>query len=327
MECSFKDPKFEYCKLVNDGSRCSNYPKCEIKRDKLLKHMKCKIIVLQGVPASGKSTYARQVAENNSDYVIVSRDSIRESRGIYWIPDQENYISDIEEFEVRSAIKHDLIPIIDATNLNPKTIEKWNKIAEELEVPIEFKKFEITYQEALDRDKERAKNGERSVGKKTLDIFFTKYFPELIGDSRLMKPIEGKKRQVVLCDLDGTLAIHTGRNPFDYSKIPTDKIDERLKSVLKHLNYDIIFVSGREGTDECRKLTERWLAYNFGGEISLKMRRKGDFRPDEVVKAEIYHNEIEPYYEVIAVFDDRDKVVKMWRDLGILCCQVYYGDF
>ena len=60
---------------------------------------------------------------------------------------------------------------------------------------------------------------------------------------------------------------------------------------------------------------------------SILMRKQGDFRPDEEVKLEIYYNEIEPRYNVIAVFDDRDKVVKMWRENGLMCCQVYYGDF
>ena len=57
------------------------------------------------------------------------------------------------------------------------------------------------------------------------------------------------------------------------------------------------------------------------------MREKGDHRGDEIVKKEIYDNQIKPIYDVMCVFDDRDKVVKMWRDEGLLCCQVYYGDF
>jgi hypothetical protein len=57
------------------------------------------------------------------------------------------------------------------------------------------------------------------------------------------------------------------------------------------------------------------------------MRTEGDHRSDDIVKKEIYEKRIAPWYDVVAVFDDRDKVVKMWRDLGLLCCQVYYGDF
>ena len=88
--------------------------------------------------------------------------------------EQESYISDIEEFEIRSAIKHKLNPIIDATNLNPKTVAKWKALAEELNVDIEFKLFEIDFATALERDSKR----ERSVGKKVLERFFKDYFPD-----------------------------------------------------------------------------------------------------------------------------------------------------
>ena len=57
------------------------------------------------------------------------------------------------------------------------------------------------------------------------------------------------------------------------------------------------------------------------------MRATGDFRPDSVVKEEIYNNHIKDNYYVAGVFDDRDSVVKLWRDLGLTCFQVYYGDF
>ena len=77
---------------------------------------KREIIVLQGPPACGKSTYARELHKKNQNYVIVSRDNIREARGDYWIPAQEDYISAIEEFEIRKAIEMELTPIIDATN-------------------------------------------------------------------------------------------------------------------------------------------------------------------------------------------------------------------
>jgi hypothetical protein len=55
-----------------------------------------------------------------------------------------------------------------------------------------------------------------------------------------------------------------------------------------------------------------WLCENFDSENwELQMRKKNDYRPDEVIKEEIYHNNIEPIYNVIAVFDDRQKVCDM----------------
>lgn len=286
------------------------------------------IIVLTGVPASGKSTWAKEYASNHLDTVIVSRDEIREATGKYWVPDRENYISEVEEFQIRSAIKNNLNVIIDATNLNSKTVEKWNNLAAELNQKIEFKPFFIDFKTALERDQSRS----RQVGKKVLINFFSKYFPEeLINyykDTRTFVVYDESKKDCILVDIDGTVAIHQGRSPYDLSKVSEDLPNIPLFKILKSLNdqgYPIIFVSGRE--DICRKDTETWLNQNFPNWDQLLMRKKDDFRKDCIVKEEIYHTLIEPKYNVIAVFDDRNQCVDMWRKLGLLCNQVYYGDF
>lgn len=296
-----------------------------------------KILVLQGVPASGKSTFAKSLVLKDKSYVIVSRDAIREARGDYWIPEHEDYISDIEEFEIRSAIKHNLNPIIDATNLNPKTIAKWKNLAEELNVNIEFKMFEIDFATALERDSKR----ERSVGKKVLERFFRDYFPDQLKvyytDDRLKGPFylyNDEKEDCIIADLDGTVCLHDGRNPYDLTRVSEDIPNYPLVQFLKELicNKHIIFLSGREETNQCRQDTINWLTENicspdFGYKWELLMRDKNNFEPDEVIKERIFHKEIEPKYNIIAVFDDRDKVVKMWRSLGLLCNQVYWGNF
>ena len=286
------------------------------------------IIVLTGVPASGKSTWAKEYASEHLDTVIVSRDEIRQATGKYWVPDRENYISEVEEFQIRSAIKNNLNVIIDATNLNPKTVEKWNNLAVELNQKIEFKPFFIDFKTALERDQSRS----RQVGKKVLISFFSKYFPEeLINyykDTRTFVSYDESKKDCILVDIDGTVAIHQGRSPYDLSKVSEDLPNVPLFKILKSLNnqgYPIIFVSGRE--DICRKDTETWLNQNFPDWDQLLMRKKDDFRKDCIVKEEIYHTLIEPKYNVIAVFDDRNQCVDMWRKLGLLCNQVYYGDF
>ena len=64
-----------------------------------------KIIVLVGVPASGKSTWALDYySKHKGDSVIVNRDSIRYGRGEYWVPSQEKYIDDVEYSSVRSGL-------------------------------------------------------------------------------------------------------------------------------------------------------------------------------------------------------------------------------
>lgn len=298
-----------------------------------------KIIVLQGVPGSGKSTWAAEFAKEHKDYVIVCSDSIREATGIYWVPEREGYITDVELDSVIAALKNNLNVIIDATNLNPKTIAKWDAVSNKYNCDIEYRLFEIDYEEAVRRDSERGKNGGRSVGEKTIQYFFKNYFPDKLvkRDDRPMAEYDPEKEDVIVCDIDGTVALHNGRNAYDLSRIKEDTFDPRMKRLLACLNKSmkIIFVSGREGTDQCKQDTCDWIIENFSGNISesnrilweIHFRKEGDYRNDAIVKEEIYKEHIKPYYNIITVFDDRNRVVDMWRKNGILCSQVYYGDF
>ncbi len=135
----------------------------------------------------------------------------------------------------------------------------------------------------------------------------------------------------IIVDIDGTLAIHQGRSPYDLTKVSEDGFIYHLWYLIKDQN--IIFLSGREGKEQVRKDTIEWLK-KYTGIIHddfymdrLIMRTEGDQRNDAIIKAEIYDKIIEPHFNIIAVFDDRDRVVKMWRDKGLFTCQVNYGDF
>ena len=304
-----------------------------------------KIIVLQGPPACGKSTKAKALLNQYGvdKAVIVCRDSIREACGEYWVTSREDYITDLEVFAVKNALARDLIPIIDATNLNPKTIAKWKKIAEEYKADIEWIEVVVPYSEALKRDSNPGRT--RPVGKKVLRSFYTRYYPDLIApmtDERLMVEFTANKPKAIIVDIDGTIALRDNRSPFDYNKAYSDKADHRmahlLKSLIRDCEYKVIFVTGREDIGDCRRITTSWLNDNIypvqghNGFVpvsnwELLMRTEGDNRSDDIVKKEIYEKRIAPQYDVVIVFDDRDKVVKMWRDLGLLCGQVYYGDF
>lgn len=291
--------------------------------------MENKIIVLQGPPASGKSYFAKELAKAGTPYVIVNRDSIREGRGEYWIPEQEDYISDMEEYAVRSAIKRNLIPIIDATNLNPKTIEKWENLAKELNCEIEYKKFYVPFKTALERDEQR----DRPVGKKVLKRFYTQYFyddfiKEIRDNVVIRDPVVGIPACIIF-DIDGTIAYHQERLPFEWEKLDTDLFDSRIKHLLYRimiLGVKIIFLTGRP--ESVKKSTEEWLNKNIPEiEFSLIMRDSKDFRSGEIVKKELWEKHVEPYYNTLCVFEDSNKCVEMWRDLGLLTCQVANGDY
>lgn len=141
------------------------------------------------------------------------------------------------------------------------------------------------------------------------------------------------KKKIYICDLDGTVCLHTHRSPYDEMRCDTDEpnhfVVENIKQLYTHGSH-IIFLSGRH---ECsRQKSEEWIHKYINIESpELYMRADGDNRPDTVIKEELYLAHIEPYYEVTMVYDDRTKVVDMWRNkLGLPCFQVVTpkeGDF
>lgn len=134
----------------------------------------------------------------------------------------------------------------------------------------------------------------------------------------------------IIVDVDGTVALHFNRSPFDWSRVGEDVPNRHVIHIVEavaNTGVDVIFCSGR--SDICRSATERWLAENIPGinPAALFMRSDGDYRPDHVIKAEIFERDIRPQYNIVAVFDDRDQVVEMWRSLGLTCLQVAPGNF
>lgn len=129
--------------------------------------------------------------------------------------------------------------------------------------------------------------------------------------------------KIVICDLDGTLALLNGRNPYDASTCENDLLNEVVADIIKERN--VILVSGRE--DKFRVQTELFLAKHGIKYMNLFMRKQGDFRKDSVIKREIYEQHIKDKYEVHFVLDDRNQVVQLWRELGLKCLQVADGNF
>lgn len=139
--------------------------------------------------------------------------------------------------------------------------------------------------------------------------------------------------RAIIVDLDGTVALkHPGRGHFDWDKVGLDypnwAVIEVVVAVIAQ-GYDPIFVSGR--MEQCRQDTKVWLLghglWEDDYDAALFMRPDGDHRSDDIVKLEIFDREIRHNYAVLGVFDDRNKVVAMWRSIGLTVFQVAPGDF
>ena len=137
--------------------------------------------------------------------------------------------------------------------------------------------------------------------------------------------------KAIICDLDGTLALLQDRNPYD----PTsgdDLLNYPIANILQVYDnqtlfkVDLLLLTGRE--EKYRDHTKMWLTgHNITHYSELFMRTTGDRRKDFIIKSEMYNKNIKDKYDVLFVLEDRDQVVKMWREVGLTCLQVAYGDF
>lgn len=290
-----------------------------------------KIIMLKGLPASGKSTWAKEKINENSNYIRINKDDIRESITGKWTSKKEKNVISIRNSLIKTGISLGKNVIIDDTNLNPKHEQTLKTLAQELGVEFEVNDsfLKVPVEECVERDIKR----DKSVGYK---VIYKMYYDYLYQDpSKKIVNSSNKKRRCVICDIDGTLAHnYGGRNIYDLTRVKEDTPDPLVCAVLDGLDstfgidyLDIIIVSGRE--DDCRKETEEWLYHNMIPYKALYMRKSGDKRDDAIVKEEIYKEFIEPEYCVLGVIDDRNKVVRMWEKLGVKVMKVggLYNEF
>lgn len=296
-----------------------------------------KIILTRGLMASGKSTWAKEMAKDPRN-ARVSRDDIRlmTQDTAYGGPIDEDLVTKIETESVKAILNAGRTPIVDAMHLYQRQINRWQRFG----YPVEIVTFDgIDLPELLFRNESRPGVVPEHVVREKFDRFTIK------GSGGSLKPVKlspedfevasfepyvpnTRHPAAFIFDIDGTLAHMDGkRSPYDYTKVGGDSVDEAVRSVLVQLNetYWIQIVSGRN--EDCRDVTEAWLRDNFIPYDTLHMRASNDVRPDSVVKHEILMRNIAPNFEVVGVFDDRNSVVNMWRSAGIKCFQVQEGDF
>lgn len=137
------------------------------------------------------------------------------------------------------------------------------------------------------------------------------------------------KPSAILVDVDGTISIRNGRGPFEWHLLSSDVpflAVTGLINDLVSLGQLVIFVSSRE--ERLRPQTLEFIEKHIHGSHLLLMRPNGDSRPDDVIKREIFLNQISENFNIRFVLEDRDQVVKLWRtEFGLPTFQVNYGNF
>ena len=284
---------------------------------------KLKLLILRGLPASGKSTHAKELVEKG--WICVEKDVIRlDGRlfkdGLYNHKrgDEANVLKERNRL-IREALGAGRNVVSSDTNLNPKHITGLTAIAREFGASVEQRDFlDVPLAELIERDAKREKPvGEQVIRGMFHDFVktmptFLKYDPDL--------PF------VVVSDLDGTLT--TGpkdRSPYEWLKVGQDEPNLGVMHTLDGITligYAKLFIfSGRDGI--CRPQTEDWLERHDVEYDKLVMRAEGDNRSDALVKSEFIEEHIKGKYNILIWFDDRVRVANMLRDVyGINVAQL-----
>jgi len=217
-------------------------------------------------------------------------------------------------------------------------VREWAELAARFHASFEVHDFtDVPVEECLRRDAGRP-DGER-VGDEGILRMHKRYLaghnlPLPIpyvdpGGPAVVYEADPELPPVVLVDIDGTVALMTGRGPYDWHRVGEDAPNPAVIAAVRAMHaagHAIVFCSGRDAV--CRAETQAWLdLYVDVPYEGLFMRPEGDSRKDAIVKREIFDEEIRDRWRVIGVFDDRRQVVRMWRALGLTVFQVAEGDF
>ena len=291
------------------------------------------VVLLRGVPGSGKSTAALQLMNDfPGQFVRVNRDDIRMMMyGEYHFSGddantKEKAVTQVEHSLIKSAIKAGKRPLVDATNLNKQSVKGILRIAGAHGRAVDHVDIEVSQEEAIRRDSGRTKE----VGEDVIKKFFQKNkidkvtgkLPEM-PEVPILEEIEDVVQDAnlpsaVIVDVDGTVAAHVSRSPYDYSKVLSDEPIQFVIDILESLadKHEIIFLSGRK--DSCYEDTKVWLTKHvpfWGGK--LFMRPDDSNIPDYIVKEKLFNENINGKYNVVGVFDDRLQVARLWSKKGL----------
>src|SRR5687767_645711 len=281
-----------------------------------------RLIITRGLPASGKTTFARKLQPG---VVRVNRDDLRRmlhGDRLYttWA---EGQVTAVQRAQIEALLRARADVCVDDTNLSSRLVREWAEMAARLGATFEVHDFtDVPVDECVRRDADRPES--ERVGEEAIRRMHERYLagrtlplpvpdvapgrPAVVYDPPLGAP------KIVLVDIDGTVALMGDRSPYDMHRVSEDQPHHAVIAAVRAMHaagHAIVYCTGRD--ESARADTEEWLDRHVGVPYeALYMRDIYDARRDAVVKQEIFEREIRDRYHVIGVFDDRMQVVKMW---------------
>ncbi|MFI7573631.1 AAA family ATPase [Micromonospora sp. NPDC049497] len=296
-----------------------------------------RLIATRGLPASGKTTFARTLQPS---VVRVNRDDLRRMLHGERLFTQraEWHVTLVQRAQVETLLRAGADVCVDDTNLRSRTLRDWADLAAQHGAEFEVHDFtDVPLEECLRRDAARAEAdrvGEAAIRRLHERYLEGRALPLPVPTARTGRPARvhppsDEPPEIVLVDIDGTVALNVSRSPYDMTRVGEDEPNPAVIAAVRAMHaagYGVVFCSGRDAS--ARAATEAWLDRHVKVPyLALHLRAVGDSRKDSVVKREIYEREVADRYRVVGVFDDRMQVVRMWRELGLTVFQVADGDF
>lgn len=286
-----------------------------------------KVIFTIGCSASGKTTWAEQ----QPNHQIICRDDIRKQlmpdfSWAKWDWKKEPEVTKIQREQIDHAISSRANVIIADTNLHPGIVGELTRPFDAAGYVVEYKRFDVDFETLLKRDLHR---GPMSVGAKVIAQQWDKMklnWPTEI-EYRLRKLLKTSGDPCFICDIDGTIANHEGvRGHYDLTLVSKDNVVLPVKTLVMGAmkqGLRCVFLSGREGTEQCELDTKEWLRKWIGaGDWTLLMRKAGDSRKDNIVKLELLEVLLQTGMRPQFAIDDRGRVCRAWRSVGLFTLQV-----
>jgi predicted kinase len=296
-----------------------------------------RLLITRGLPASGKTTFARKLQPR---VVRVNRDDLRlmlHGRRLF-TQTAEGQVSAAQRAAVEALLRAKSDVIVDDTNLRTRTVREWAEMAARFDATFEVHDFtDVPLAECLRRDADRPES--ERVGADNIRRMYERHLAgrnlplpvpwvETGGPGAVYDP-PADLPAAVLVDIDGTVALMNGRDPYDMSRVGEDTPNEAVIAAVRAMHaagHAVVYCTGRN--DWCRDETEAWLDLYVGVPYEgLFMRADGDSRRDADVKRELFDDEIRDRWRIVGVFDDRRHVVRMWRSLGLTVFHVAEGDY
>ena len=308
-----------------------------------------KLIMLQGLPSSGKSTRAKEIVAQGN-WVRLNKDLLRTMLHFDKFTGRNEGLTQDAE---RSLAKHFLMSntnvVVDDTNLGERHKQSWQTLATECNATFESTFIDTDVFECLNRNSNRVNSVPSHV---------------IVNMAMQYQMYPQPKKSYIICDLDGTLAdISHGLHFIKADAIiavPTrlektakeivGKFKKDWNSFFNNVYYDavrwdivkilseyvekghpFILVSGRP--ERCRIDTEKWLLEkvythplwkNTPRHTTLLMRQDHDKRNDDILKTDIYNKYLKQY-PIEVVIDDRPRILRAWAMLKLRTIDVGPG--